>query len=132
MLPCSRCKAECCYLVPIHKGELAKILEFLSSKPKLELDRLSSQKRPFGMCPFVDLESYRCSVYEARPYLCRGFGEFIGLPCPHAPHMAIRNPEHLNNIYRTEFMVHGYAGMLGDDITWGKGLSEIAGKEVAR
>ena len=47
-----------------------------------ERQRLGAQKRDNMTCGFFDQELNRCSVYEARPAICRVYGLTKGLRCP--------------------------------------------------
>ncbi len=36
-----------------------------------------------AVCPYLDIETKRCTVHENRPLICRLYGVSEGLPCPH-------------------------------------------------
>lgn len=126
-LPCERCKAECCYLVPVFRGELERILRVVRSWSAAEVKRLSRQRRPFGMCPFVDAERWRCSVYEHRPTLCRLYGYTPGLECPLCPSAVSQMAKQEAHAWaRLAEAQHGeWSGTLGLDVTWQEILATL-------
>ena len=119
-LPCHRCRSECCYRVPVLQGEWDRLIQAVADWPAEEVRRLASQRRPRGMCPFVDVASWRCSVYENRPTLCRLYGYTPGLECPLSPEAASRMArEEAHGRMELAAAQHGeWAGTLGLDVTW--------------
>ncbi len=79
---CQNC-GECCGPIPLMEKQLERIIKALSELPAKELKRLKRQKRPGLTCPLRDMEKRKCSVYEARPTICRLFGQIKELECPH-------------------------------------------------
>ena len=108
MINCKGCTA-CCGPVPVTIKEMNEIQKELSKKSKKEINRLSKQKRDPLTCMFVDTKNKRCSIYNARPNLCRNFGYAKGLECPY-------NPEYATKKYEGE--LHIPIGVLGTTITW--------------
>lgn len=108
MINCKNCTA-CCGPVPVTIKEMNEIQKELSKKSKKEIKRLSKQKRDQLTCMFVDTKNKCCSIYNARPNLCRNFGYAKGLECPY-------NPEYATEKYKGEF--HIPIGILGTTITW--------------
>ena len=81
-LPCSSCTAMCCGPVPIYEGRLQQIHEHLRAMPESERRRLAKQDRDELDCGFLDKDTYRCTIYPARPWVCEVFGRVAGLECP--------------------------------------------------
>ena len=86
---CLECKGRCCsskkpsYL-PVNSGEISKIASFLKlSESELKKEYLRRNNSPYNIkdikfdgyysCVFLDRESGRCSIYEARPKQCMEF-----------------------------------------------------------
>ncbi len=48
-------------------------------------ERRGRQQRQPLTCPYLTAgdETGRCSIYEARPFLCRLWGVSVDMPCPH-------------------------------------------------
>lgn len=70
-----RCDAgcgDCCGPVPVTDAELSAV------KRHMARYRVQAVDRGRWTCPFYD---GRCTVYEARPVLCRLFGHTAGLLC---------------------------------------------------
>ena len=87
--PCGTCHSECCHNVPMHRIEIEKIVKWINEEMDDEYaEKLSQQKRPEGMCLFVDVEKWKCSIYPARPLICRLFGYAENLACSYAPALA--------------------------------------------
>jgi Fe-S-cluster containining protein len=88
--PCATCASECCGSIPLTRKEYVAILRHLRTMPKSERDRLAAQVREPVKCCFVDTEHWRCSIYEARPTICRHFGYAPKMACHYAPLQATR------------------------------------------
>lgn len=86
---CQNC-GECCGPILVTDDEWRLIRRAIKHMPQDERIRLKEQERPSLTCPLRDMENSRCSVYEARPHICRMQGEYDGLPCPHQPEKAIK------------------------------------------
>lgn len=82
-LPCATCKAECCGPVPITAVAFARIETFTEAMSAEDKKRLGLQERGELDCGFLDMDTHRCSIYAARPAVCRLFGKVEGMPCPH-------------------------------------------------
>lgn len=92
-VPKIHCKGQCansCGPISISRTELSNIkryceehgIEFHSLPEALDLENLREDHRN-GMtkpCPY--LVDDQCSVYEARPLICRFYGTTEALPCP--------------------------------------------------
>jgi Fe-S-cluster containining protein len=79
--------------IALTRPEYLAIRARLDAVPDAERRRVLSQnkERPwpgdstgatYTACPFLDLDSGLCLVYEARPLICRLFGHVEWLPCP--------------------------------------------------
>lgn len=75
----SQCKkgcSRCCYVdLSVFEIEASAMREWFRSQPavrKEELRKLWNEKRETGACPF--LRDDACTVYEARPLICRSQG----------------------------------------------------------
>lgn len=73
-MKCSECPAECCRFSPIEKENLRKIAETIN----LTYDEFISiyKTRPLQKqeyCINVDMDTYRCKIYEDRPEVCRNY-----------------------------------------------------------
>lgn len=88
-LPSVECKGLCwnaCAAIPVYPVEL-KNLETVAGRELTSFlgvefpDGARVLARPDLACPLLVMK--RCSVYGARPLVCRAFGAVQGLPCPH-------------------------------------------------
>lgn len=89
---CDGCGDRCVADVPMTVAEYARIKEALAAMDPHERKRVLEQQKTvpwpgapefhYQACQFRDLENGRCSVYEARPLVCRLFGHVGWLPCP--------------------------------------------------
>ena len=84
-MPCSTCTAACCGPVPVTVTERDEILAAVAVMAPDRRKRLASQGRPKTTCPMVDMDTRQCSVWDARPGVCRLYGYANGLQCPHRP-----------------------------------------------
>jgi Fe-S-cluster containining protein len=78
-LPAFECRpgcSDCCGPVPWSREEHERIAAWLAERgrPLLKATSLA--------CPYVD-EQNRCSIYPVRPLICRAYGTFKRLRCPH-------------------------------------------------
>lgn len=86
-VPSVACKGLChdqCTLIPIAKAERAAIEAHTKRRLRVmpEMDRLVMRPQDDGLtCRF--LKRQRCSIYEARPLICRLYGAADGLECSH-------------------------------------------------
>lgn len=107
-LVCKGC-VDCCGIVPVSAGEMKVIQKELRKKSITNLRRLAKQKRDGLQCMFVDTERKQCSIYRARPNLCRNYGYTKGLECPY-------QPEHATKEYQGKKDIP--IGVLGLSINW--------------
>lgn len=105
---CLNCVA-CCGPVPVSFKEMQDIQKELKKKKPKEIKRLKKQKRTELQCMFVDTDKKQCSIYEARPNICKQYGYVKGLACPY-------NPEYATGDYEGEKYMP--IGVLGTTITW--------------
>lgn len=85
MLPCSTCKAECCYSPALtyreHEHFLTRLGPELVHEMELPNGLMIRYLGELGKrCPL--LKQNRCSIYEERPLVCRKFGEVPEARCP--------------------------------------------------
>lgn len=99
--------------------------------PKEEIDRMAAQWRPEYMCPFVDVERWRCSVYKARPTICKVYGLTPGLECSHAPEAATKmSHRKVQRMFDRDEKKRGeVVGVLGFSIGWDDIGRKIAAAE---
>jgi len=83
--PCVSCGGQCCGPVPLNPSRTRSIQRAIDKLPREEFVRLSSQPRTYLDCGLYDVEMKRCSVYEARPELCKVYGLTRDLQCPYSP-----------------------------------------------
>lgn len=71
---CSRCGSCCGVGLPFTKKEGHVIRRFLETHD-VKPSNLSWQTGDtlVCICPFLDMETHRCQIYEARPFVCRNF-----------------------------------------------------------
>ena len=128
---CQNC-GRCCGIVPLNSDELRMIRRAVRHFSQEEISRLQNQKRGFSTCPLLDTENNRCSVYEARPQICRMQGLYIGMPCPNQPNAATRSREEglkaLHDAGHSDLeLPHG---VLAFDLGWDEILWGLPGKKV--
>ena len=85
---CSKCPGYCCSypLIPLTEADVKRLakhfnLSFREAKKKFTFERYGekySMRRKkdqyFGrICQFFDTEARRCTVYKARPHICRAY-----------------------------------------------------------
>ena len=85
-IPAVGCKGLCydqCTLIPIDPAERSAIEEHTGRRVKTlpKMDLLVMRTEADGTCRY--LRRQRCSIYEARPMICRLYGAAEGLECPH-------------------------------------------------
>jgi len=61
---CSKCGECCSEMLPLTDGEVAAIEEYIHAH---EVE----PRRQSAYCPFLDLGSRLCRIYEIRPAICR-------------------------------------------------------------
>lgn len=77
----SKCKAECCYNVPMPKGYEIRFHNLIANPIKSTTDLGEGMVIHFtdidlnnNKCPFLNAQ-FRCNIYEERPEICRKFGD---------------------------------------------------------
>lgn len=123
---CDNC-IQCCANVPVNAKEMVAIRRAVRAMPQEQVDRLRAQKRKDGACPLVDVENQRCTVYDARPWLCRKFGFMEKMQCPYNTHIKLvpfpeTQEKFMAEIGATTKEDFQAVGVLGQDITWDQGL----------
>lgn len=89
-LPCNECKGLCCTYPAMSEQEFF-VLQMAKPLPKnAKVIRAPGVVVFDGTCPY--LENGRCSVWNARPQVCRLYGEVEQMPC------AFLYPEKANKI----------------------------------
>jgi uncharacterized protein len=89
---CDACGARCTAGVPMLHAEFSAIRTYVAGPEGAEARRVERQDRQvpypgvddvfYTVCRFRDVERGRCSIYPARPLVCRVFGHVEWLPCP--------------------------------------------------
>lgn len=123
---CDNC-IQCCANVPVTAKEMVAVRRAVRAMPEEQIDRLREQQREKGACPLVDVENKRCTIYDARPGLCRMFGYMEKMQCPYNTHIKLmpfaegqkKFIEHIGANTKEDMQA---VGVLGQDITWEKGL----------
>jgi len=116
--PCATCKSECCGSIPLTRKEYVTILRHLRTLPRSERSRLSAQRREANTCCFIDTEHWRCSIYEARPRICRLFGYAPRMTCQYAPLQATKMTNAEFDVQMTE-----NAGESEGELGWVTGIT---------
>lgn len=86
--------------------------------PQQERRRLALQERAPNTCCFVDTEHWRCSIYEARPTICRIFGYAPVMACQYAPLQATRMTDEEFNRQMEQNAAEG-----GGELGWITGIT---------
>jgi len=118
---CSNCPAHCCSYEHIETTEqdIARLARHFEMEPEAARDRFTKPGRRDGkdvrimrhqadeifgsVCRFLDRETRQCTIYDARPGVCRaypgiprcGFYDFLM-----AERRSQRDPEHVPNFTR--------------------------------
>jgi uncharacterized cysteine cluster protein YcgN (CxxCxxCC family) len=91
---CDGCGLRCMDGVTVTKTEWDAITDYLATQPPEEVRRVARQNKiipwpgaedsgaTVTYCRFRDLEKNNCSIYPARPTICRLLGHTHWLPCP--------------------------------------------------
>ena len=70
---CSKCGSCCGRIIPLTRKEIKQIRRLVLTE-KIEPHRLPAVCMSIDMtCPFLNLETHLCNIYEHRPYICRSF-----------------------------------------------------------
>jgi len=86
---CTNC-GKCCGPVPLSRYDLSRLRTVVKNMAEPYKAYLKSQIRPVWTCMFRDIKRRSCAVYEARPTICRLYGHYPGLVCPHNQHSELR------------------------------------------
>lgn len=81
---CVRC-GECCGVNRFSSKECVRILSYVKENSYENLDYVKeviNQKKSVLTCKFLDTDTNNCSIYSARPFVCRIFGVDKLLQCP--------------------------------------------------
>ena len=86
---CSRCPAYCCSYprIPVEASDIARLARHFGLTPEAAARKFTKKSDEPGevvlrhqadevygtVCRFLDTETRRCTVYEARPGICRDF-----------------------------------------------------------
>ena len=73
---CSNCGACCGDILPLTKEDINLIKRYVKKhniKPQKILIPFSTTNNYFLTCPFRDEKLKKCSIYPARPWICRQF-----------------------------------------------------------
>ena len=91
---CDGCGGRCIAGFSVTRDEHAAMAAAFAALPPEEQARIASQEKTsrgpgaedtgatVTHCRFRDTEQNQCSIYEARPTICRLFGQTDWLPCP--------------------------------------------------
>ncbi|MGC4046883.1 MAG: YkgJ family cysteine cluster protein [Armatimonas sp.] len=91
---CDGCGGRCIDGFEVTRQEWEAVKIYLATQPSEEVRRVREQKKTqpwpgaeefeatVTYCRYRDLEREECSVYPARPTVCRLFGHTHWLPCP--------------------------------------------------
>lgn len=111
---CQQCGG-CCGPVPLFKSELKAIRTAIWPMSQIKREQIQAQKRDQLTCILLDVESKRCSVYGARPLVCRQFGQIRELQCPNNQGLSLKS-----GLKETEdkLKFDSFAGILSEDIGW--------------
>lgn len=123
---CQNC-GKCCGPVPVSKQELKQIRKAIHEMSTAERERIKAQKRKDLTCPLRDVENKRCSVYSARPTVCRLYGHVQQLRCSNNPKTPVMPQAIEASLLRG---IGNAVGVLGLDIGW-KELEREAQRSVS-
>lgn len=113
---------ECCQQhVSVSQIEIFRIRRYIRKMDITEVQHLKNQERDKNFCPLLDIEKGLCSVYEARPEICKAFGQYNGVMCcSYNMDVPLRSVEkHFASMIQNS---EPLTGRLGIDFTWDKGL----------
>lgn len=120
---CTNC-GDCCGPVPVSKQELGKIQKLIRNLPK-KFEKIKEQKRDSLTCMFRDVENNTCSIYHARPEICKMFGLYEGMMCSNNPEHATKSKADGTKRLGKSFGSEGRPiGILTMDITW-KNIKDV-------
>lgn len=91
-IACTAGCAFCCYIrVVCSEREARAALDAAPDPRKVRRRAKAHRGRDFEPCPFLDLVTRLCTVYEARPHACRGYTSFDRQACETAHRRRKRN-----------------------------------------
>ena len=67
---CSSCEAVCCRLLVVLMPDDVVPARFIA-RDERDLEVMARGEE--GWCAALNLDTMQCSIYEQRPYICRGF-----------------------------------------------------------
>jgi Fe-S-cluster containining protein len=86
---CDRCPAYCCSYprIPVTSNDVRRLARYLNLAPETVARKFTKKGEEAGevilrhqpdkiygtICRFLDLETRRCTVYDARPAICREY-----------------------------------------------------------
>lgn len=86
---CDRCPSYCCSYprIPVQESDVRRLARHLGLPPEIVAKKFTKKGDEPGevvlrhqpdetygtICKFIDLETRRCTVYEARPEICRTY-----------------------------------------------------------
>jgi hypothetical protein len=91
---CDGCGLRCMDGFKVSQTEWNTVEVYLQTQPLAEVQRIAGQNKvvpwpgaedtgaTVTFCRYRDMENERCSIYPARPTICRLFGHTPWLPCP--------------------------------------------------
>src|SRR5437016_4012157 len=88
---CDHCGLRCEAGVQMSREEYGAVQQYVagsSNRPGIETVTRQDKRMDLGygvsvlMCRYRDMELGRCSVYSARPLICRLLGHVEWMPCP--------------------------------------------------
>lgn len=91
---CDQCGIRCISGIRVSRAEWERIKESLAVQPSWEVNRVAGQEKTVPWpgaedmdltvtcCEFRDMERNCCSLYSARPTVCRLLGHTYWMPCP--------------------------------------------------
>ena len=114
---CTNCGL-CCGPVPITQYEFKKIKREVKKMPFFLIDKLMNQERGPLECMFRDIEEDKCTIYKARPDICKMFGFYEDMVCPNNPEHATKSSSDGYKRVNRNTRKSPVAGVLSVDINW--------------
>ena len=87
---CIECAMRCTAGIKMNELEFWRIIDELRGADRTFILRVLNEEKKlhwfeeiyYNACPFIDSHTMLCSIYSARPLICRVFGRVQQLPCP--------------------------------------------------
>lgn len=116
------CKSGCsyCCYIPVICTEI-EAREAFGANPHVRERVLSHKNRDFEPCPFLDLKSKSCTVYEVRPTSCRQYTSFSRSKCKvaHKRRDAMASiPSDGNNYFYWQYLAKELPGPRKSLVEW--------------